>query len=66
MRVTARSLATLSFTYAVFVMGALDPKEGSVLVPEGTRVPLKFAQSISSRSTRPGQAMEFAVAEEVK
>ena len=57
-------LVTVLFACALAV-SARDGREGSVLIPEGTHVPLKFAQSISSRSTRPGQAVEFAVAEDV-
>ncbi len=41
------------------------PTAEMVLLPEGTPVALKFAQAVTSRSTRVGQVIEFAVSEDV-
>jgi hypothetical protein len=49
--------------------GAGSPSTGqqqsSVVLKEGTEVKLKFAQTVTSRAARPGQAIEFAVDEPV-
>jgi hypothetical protein len=41
------------------------PERRVVVLKEGTEVKLKFAQSVTSRAARPGQMIEFAVAEPV-
>ena len=40
-------------------------KQNAIVLKEGTEVKLKFAQSVTSRVARPGQMIEFAVAEPV-
>ena len=57
-RICLMALAAITIALAIEAV----PSE-AVVVPEGTPIQLKFAQSVSSRSTRPGQAIEFAVAE---
>lgn len=41
------------------------PKPAAIVLTEGTEVKLQFAQSVTSRVARPGQVIEFAVAEDV-
>lgn len=40
-------------------------KPGVLVLKEGTEIKLKFAQNVTSRVTRPGQMIEFVVAEPV-
>ena len=42
-----------------------SPKPDVLVLKEGTEIKLKFAQNVSSRVARPGQMIEFVVAEPV-